>query len=127
MFDDRALRPVTLTNIVRYQGASGDFHPAHHDPEYARAHRYPSVFSLALLSAGEMLSIVSEWFGAENLRGFSSRFRATIWLGDVLVFSSKVAEIEELDSTSHATLELLCSTRDRVVIEATATFVIETS
>src|SRR6478609_3004077 len=27
--------PLTRTDFVKYQGASGDFHPLHHDEQYA--------------------------------------------------------------------------------------------
>ena len=29
--------PLTRTDLVRYQGASGDMQPVHHDEEFARA------------------------------------------------------------------------------------------
>ena len=29
--------PLTRTDFVRYQGASGDFNPIHHDDEFAKS------------------------------------------------------------------------------------------
>ena len=44
--------PLTLTDFVRYQGASGDFNPIHHDDEFAQSAGYPSAFSVGMLQAG---------------------------------------------------------------------------
>ena len=35
--------PLTVTDLVRYAGASGDFNPLHHDEAYARAAGLPTV------------------------------------------------------------------------------------
>ena len=43
---------MTMTDIVRYQGASGDMNPMHHDDELARSAGYPEAFSVGMLSAG---------------------------------------------------------------------------
>jgi len=43
--------PMTRTDFVRYTGASGDFHPLHHDETYARDAGLPSVFAMGLLHA----------------------------------------------------------------------------
>ena len=37
----REYGPITRTDIVRYQGASGDFNPIHHDEEFAKSAGYP--------------------------------------------------------------------------------------
>ena len=34
--------PITRTDVVRYQGASGDFNPVHHDEPFALASGYPA-------------------------------------------------------------------------------------
>ena len=33
----REYGPITRTDMVKYQGASGDFNPIHHDEEFARS------------------------------------------------------------------------------------------
>ena len=43
--DTREYGPISRTDMVRYQGASGDFNPIHHDEEFAKSAGYPSVFS----------------------------------------------------------------------------------
>ena len=49
--------PINRTDFVRYQGASGDFNPIHHDEEFAKAAGYPSVFSVGMLQAGILAGV----------------------------------------------------------------------
>ena len=44
--------PLTRTDFVRYQGASGDFNPIHIDPEFAKAVGLPSNILHGLYSMG---------------------------------------------------------------------------
>ena len=39
--EPRVLGPLTRTDFVRYQGASGDMNPIHHDETVARAASEP--------------------------------------------------------------------------------------
>ncbi|MCC5870746.1 MAG: hypothetical protein JJU27_19780 [Gammaproteobacteria bacterium] len=121
---DRTFGPVTITDIVKYQGASGDFHPAHHDIEYAKSHGYPNVFSLGLLSAGYLTTMATDWLGPENVRRFSSRFRGIVWVGDVLICSLEVARKYEFEGERRVDLELRCIRGNDTVVESEATFVV---
>jgi 3-deoxy-manno-octulosonate cytidylyltransferase (CMP-KDO synthetase) len=40
----REFGPITRTDIVKYQGASGDFNPIHHDLEFAKSAGFDDVF-----------------------------------------------------------------------------------
>ncbi|HEY3259148.1 MAG TPA: MaoC/PaaZ C-terminal domain-containing protein, partial [Pseudonocardiaceae bacterium] len=55
--------PSTRTDYVRYQGASGDMNPIHHDEEYARAAGFPTVFAVGMLAAGILGSYLADLFG----------------------------------------------------------------
>lgn len=83
-FPPRTFGPITRTDIVRYQGASGDFNPIHHDEEFARQSGAPTVFSVGMLQAGFLASYCTELFGAGNVLDFEVRFRDRVWPGDVL-------------------------------------------
>jgi acyl dehydratase len=48
----REFGPQSRTDIVQYQGASGDFNPIHHDDEFAQSAGYPGAFSVGMLQAG---------------------------------------------------------------------------
>jgi acyl dehydratase len=69
--EPRQYGPITRTDIVRYQGASGDFNPIHHDDEFAQKAGFPSVFSVGMLTAGILASYATDWLGAANVRRFS--------------------------------------------------------
>jgi len=77
--------PLTITDIVRYAGASGDFNPLHHDPEYAKAAGLPGVMAHGMLSAGLLASFVTQWHGPGCVRRYKVRFTDRVWPGDVLV------------------------------------------
>ncbi|HTX00461.1 MAG TPA: MaoC/PaaZ C-terminal domain-containing protein, partial [Acidimicrobiales bacterium] len=81
---------MTRTDIVRYQGASGDFNPVHHDEEFARAAGYDLPLSVGMLQAGMLASWAVDWLGAENVRNYRVRFKEQVWPGDHLVLSGEV-------------------------------------
>ena len=110
--------PLTRTDFVRYAGASGDFHPLHHDEPYAVAAGFPSVFGMGLLHAGMLGTHVARWVGVDNLRTFAVRFTGQVWPGDVLTFKGHVERVE--DGVAHLTLAVTRQTGDDA-IRATAT------
>lgn len=79
--------PVTRTDFVRYQGASGDFNPIHHDETFARAAGFASPFSVGMWQAGIVGGYATRWLGAANLRRYRIRFSEQVWPGDVLLIS----------------------------------------
>ncbi len=98
--------PLTRTDIVRYQGASGDMNPIHHDEEYARAAGFPGVFAVGMLPAGILGTYLADLFGPESLRRFRVQFREQAWPGDVLTYRGVVTGREERDGERLVTLEL---------------------
>ena len=68
--EPRDFGPLTRTDFVRYQGASGDFNPIHHDEEYAKSAGFPTVFSVGMLQAGILATYVTDWLGAANVRRY---------------------------------------------------------
>jgi len=87
--------PLTVTDLVRYAGASGDFNPLHHDEAYARAAGLPGLMAHGMLSAGLLGSFVTRWFGAGSVRRFQVRFREKVFVGDTLTASGQVLEAIE--------------------------------
>jgi acyl dehydratase len=116
--------PLTRTDLVRYQGASGDMQPVHHDEEFARAAGYDKPLSLGMLHAGLLGSWSSAWLGAEAVRRFRVRFSAQAFPGDTLTCTGSVTE-ERADAVD---VELTCTTQNGdVVARAWATFALEES
>lgn len=82
--------PLTRTDFVRYQGASGDLNPIHHDDGFAQEAGYPTAFAVGMLQAGIMGTWLADLFGPENVRRFAVQFREQAWEGDVLTYSAVV-------------------------------------
>lgn len=103
--------PLTRTDIVRYQGASGDFNPVHHDDEAARLVGHPGAFSAGMLQAGLLSSYAGSWLGTANLRRFTVRFHEQVWPGDVLEIDGEVAAVDQAEGGSTVTARLGCRRR----------------
>jgi acyl dehydratase len=116
-FVPREFGPVTMTDIVRYQGASGDLNPMHHDDEIARSAGYPASFSVGMLGAGYLAAYCTELFGTRSVRRFRTRFRKVVYRGEVLTARAVVREIERsgYDARVELGLELLDSSGSVVV------------
>lgn len=98
--------PLTMSDIVRYQGASGDLNPIHHDPAFAQASGYPRPFGVGMLQAGVLGTYVTDWFGARAVRRLKVQFREQAWPGDVLTYSGVVVAKREEDGARLVDLEL---------------------
>jgi acyl dehydratase len=124
--ETREYGPISRTDMVKYQGASGDFNPIHHDEEFARSAGFPSVFSVGMLQAGILGTYCAEWLGAENVRRFSVQFREQVWPGDHLVCSATVARKHETDGERTVDLDLLVTRQESggAAIKGEATFVV---
>jgi acyl dehydratase len=101
--------PLTVTDFVRYQGASGDMNPIHHDTEFAKAAGYPGPFAVGMLQAGILSTYATSWLGAANLRRFKVQFREQAWPGDVLTYTGTVVGTREQDGETLVDVELACT------------------
>jgi acyl dehydratase len=119
---ERKFGPLTKTDIVRYQGASGDFNPIHHDEAFAAAAGMPGVFSVGMLQAGYLGTYCVELFGPESVRRIAVRFADQVWPGDRLTCRGVVTDVVSTDDGRCAELELSISrAEDGVAVSATAT------
>ena len=118
--------PLTRTDFVRYQGASGDFNPIHHDEEFAKSAGFPSVFSVGMLQAGILGTYCTEWLGAENVRRFAVQFREQVWPGDHLRFTATVVRKYADAGVRKVDLELLATRVESggAAIKGEATFAV---
>jgi acyl dehydratase len=81
---DHTEPPLTVTDFVGYQGASGDFNPIHHDTEFARAAGQPGPFAVGMLTASIAANLVSAKFGPDAVRRYRVRWHGKAWPGDAL-------------------------------------------
>jgi acyl dehydratase len=91
-FEDK---PLTVTDFVRYQGASGDMNPIHHDTGFAQKAGFPQPFAVGMLQAGVLSTWATDWLGAANVRRFKVQWREQAWPGDVLTYSGAVTAKRE--------------------------------
>ncbi|CAM2957893.1 MaoC/PaaZ C-terminal domain-containing protein [Prescottella defluvii] len=122
--EPRIVGPVTRTDFVRYQGASGDMNPIHHDQTFAEAAGYKSPFSVGMYQAGLLAGYATDWLGAENIRSFRVRFLEQVWPDDVLTCSATVLREYDDDGVAKIDLELDCARQTGgLAVKAWATFV----
>jgi acyl dehydratase len=120
----RQIGPITRTDIVRYQGASGDMNPIHHDEPFAVAAGYPAPLCVGMFQAGALVAWAADWLGPDKLRRCRVRWKEPVFPGDVLTFHAAVhrREGESLE------LHLTCMRRGPdqreagLAVEAWATF-----
>lgn len=120
----RVVGPLTVTDFVRYQGASGDMNRIHHDEAFAKSAGFPGVFAVGMLNAGLLGTYLTDWLGAQNVRRFQVQFRAQVWPGDELTF--EVTDVAERTGDDGASLVDVTSIVTRqtgdVAIKGSATF-----
>lgn len=105
--DEHVERPLTITDFVRYQGASGDMNPIHHDTEFAQRAGYPGPFAVGMRQAGVLATYATDRFGPENVRRFKVQFREQAWPGDVITYRGTVADKREVGGERVVDLELV--------------------
>lgn len=86
-------QPLTVNRFMRYQGASGDFNPIHHDTEFAQAAGFPGPFAVGMLQMGTLATYLTDRFGAEGVRSLRVQWREQAWPHDVLTYSATVVEV----------------------------------
>jgi acyl dehydratase len=118
--------PLSRTDLVRYQGASGDFNPIHHDEPFAVAAGLPQPLSLGMLQAGMLATWATDWLGAEAVRRFRVRFAERVFPGDTVTCGGRIVKsyVDE-SGQSLVDLELECTTQTgAVALRAWATFTV---
>jgi acyl dehydratase len=101
----RTVGPLTRTDFVRYQGASGDMNPIHHDEPVAKAAGYPAPLAVGMFHAGVMAAHAAEQLGPENVRRTRIRWSEQVWPGDVLTITGEVTGVKD----GLAEVELTCT------------------
>ncbi len=116
--------PLTLTEMIRYQCASGEDSPSHHDILAAQAFGYPDVFSVGMHHAGVLATYACHWLGPANVREFRTRFLDMVWPGDVLTYDGVVAGFVDTDEGAAIDIELNCRRDGFAVVRAWARFML---
>lgn len=119
--------PLTITDFVCYQGASGDMNPIHHDAEFARRAGYRQPFAVGMRQAGVLGAYATAWLGPENIRRLKVRFREQAWPGDVITYSCTVRAKREVAGERFVDVELIAARQTGGIhVQGGATFVVPT-
>ncbi len=95
-FEDVLVEDLKRTQLVMYAGTSGDYNPLHSDDLYCReAAGYPGVFAHGMLTMGMTGRVVTDRFGAENVKKFGVRFTNQVWPGDNLTGTAVIEAIRQ--------------------------------
>jgi acyl dehydratase len=88
---------------VRYAGASGDFNPIHIDEDFARQVGLPGRILHGLWTMAEVARAHTDAAGGpEALKRLSVQFRGMGRLGEEIVVSGTVEEVEDGVATVHS-------------------------
>ncbi|WP_107775052.1 MaoC family dehydratase [Nocardioides sediminis] len=104
--------PLTINDFVRYQAASGDMNPIHHDPDFATAAGFSGPFAVGMRQAGVLGTHLAETWGLTSVRELDLRFRNQAWPGDVLTYRTLVVGKREDDGQHLIDLELVVERQD---------------
>jgi acyl dehydratase len=117
--------PITRTDLVRYQGASGDLNPIHHDEPWVRAAGFPAPLVLGMFTAGLVATWAVDWLGADNVRACRARFAAQVFPGDTLTCCGEAVRRYTEGAEQRVDLELAATTQEgAVAVRAWMTFVV---
>ena len=83
---------LTRTDFVKYDGASGDFNPIHHDQTFAEASGNPTVFAMGMLNASILSRVITAFAGRLNVRRYKVRFATRAWPGDTVICRGRVTK-----------------------------------
>lgn len=118
---ERSIGPVTVSDFVRYAGASGDFNPMHFDPGRAHAAGFDEPFAQGMFTAGVLASFAADWMGPENVRSIKVRFVEIVRLGDTLTCTGRITKVD--DGIAHAELAAM-RPNGAVAVRGSATFAV---
>jgi 3-hydroxybutyryl-CoA dehydratase len=111
----RVLGPLTLTDIVRFAGACGDFNPLHHDVAAARQSGFDAPIAMGQLTAGMAGAWLADWCGIERMRHLEVRFAAPVLVGDTVTFAGSITKIDDGGERAVAHIEFTAA-RGGVVV-----------
>jgi len=119
------LGPLTRTDFVRYQGASGDMNPVHHDEGFATQAGFPAPLAVGMLTAGALNAWATDWLGPDNVRRTRIRWKKPVFPGYTLTLVGEVVREYEDNGEARVDLELTATTQDgEIAVQGWMTFVV---
>jgi len=100
--------PLTVTDLVRFAGASGDYALIHHDREYARdVAGMPDIILHGQAKLAFLTHLVTDWIGlGGEIRKLGAQYRGIDIVGDTVVTKGKVTRKYTADGEDRVELEV---------------------
>ena len=100
--------PLTVTDLVVFAGASGDFAMIHHDREHAKnVAGLPDIILHGQCKLAFMTHVVTDWIGLQGrIKKLGGQYRGMDIIGDTIVSQGKVKRKYTEGVESLAELEL---------------------
>ena len=108
----KTLPAMTRTDFVRYQGASGDMNPVHHDEHFATSAGFPAPLAVGMYAAGALCAWASDHVGPDRVRRSRIRWKKPCFPGTVLTLAGTVGASSEVDGEARITVELTATDQD---------------
>ena len=119
------LGPLTRTDFVRYQGASGDMNPVHHDEVFATEAGFPAPLAVGMFTAGVMTTWATDWLGPANVRRTRVRWKKPAFPGTVLTIGGEIVSRYEEGDGERVELKLTAVDQDGdLTVEGWMVFVV---
>jgi len=117
--------PLTITDFVRYQGASGDMNPLHHDVDFAKDAGFGAPVAVGMFTAGAMNVYATKWLGAANVRNTRMRWKKPAFPGSELSVGGTVVKKYEEAGERKVDIELVISDSEgQIALHGWMTFVV---
>ena len=117
--------PVTRTDFVRYQGASGDMNPVHHDEPFATAAGFPAPLGVGMFPAGVMAAWAADWLGPDRIRRTRIRWRRPVFPDHRLSVTGEIVRKFEEGEEQRVELAMTCTNQNgEVALQVWTTFVV---
>lgn len=120
----RVLGPLTLTDIVRFAGACGDFNPLHYDVAAARRSGFDVPIAMGQMTAGMAGAWLADWCGIEQMRHLEVRFAAPVSVGDSVTFTGSITKIDNTGERAVAHVEFTAACGGVVVAQGSSSAVL---
>ena len=102
-------KSVKREQLIQYSEASGDNNPLHLNDDFAKTTQFGAIIAHGMLTLAFVSELLVRTFGADWLRSgcLKVRFKGAAYLGDTLVVSGKVDQLESV----YGDVNLVCSVK----------------
>lgn len=121
LLGERAMGPITRTQLALFAGASGDHNSIHLDDEVARQGGLPGVIAHGMLSMAFLGALLTDIAPQRQLRGFNARFVGMAFPGDTITCRGELTGKDDSGAEKLLALKITAVNQDgRAIIDGSA-------